>query len=113
MDNLTIRPVGKPIASPAVIASFILTLANALTEDSDEPDCDLMYDACEARRPDIKGPAVGSMLSLLCPEDQQQMKSLGFPVLVATIDGKPVGLGSLMPYHITLDPSLYDLHFFA
>lgn len=113
MDKVTIRPVGKSAASSAATVSLIFTITTALKEDSDETDCDLIYDACEAKRPDIKGPAVGFMNALFCPEDQQQIKSLGFPVLAATIDGKPVGLGSLMPYHITLNPSLYEIHCFA
>lgn len=85
MQNLIIRPV----------------------ESSDEAANDAIYAACMAKQGDVKGAFSGPVqLALTCPESQSELMLEGWPILVATLDGRPVGIGCAVPFVDFLSPIL-------
>lgn len=74
-------------------------------EDSDEPFCDAIYDACVQHRPSVKATNENQIGSLLDPSQQNKWKKNGWPVLVATRNGIPVGLGCLKPLCDWMEPT--------
>ena len=84
MENLVIRPA----------------------TESDQADCEAVYDACLLKMPDVKG-AVGQTHSMLLMDwKHENYHQQGFPILVALLDNVIVGVGCLAPEKGWIKPAL-------
>lgn len=84
MENLVIRPA----------------------TESDQADCEAVYEACLLKMPDVKGAVSEINEMLLMDWKHENYHQQGYPILVALLDNVLVGVGCLAPEKGWMKPAL-------